>query len=133
MSKSSVGGSHRAPHIGRLAALREAGEKVEAIREGYEARDALVRMGETLRAAREAQGLTQAALAERVGMTQPGVSRLEAGFGPNGPELETVMRYVHGCNLDLVLELRPKSAVEPKAAAHATDAGGSAEAFTIEL
>jgi len=93
----------------KLTELRRRGQEYPGFREGYEARDALIRMGEMLRQAREARGLTQEALAEKIGMKQPAISRLEAGFGPHGPEIDTVMRYVHGCDLELVVAVRPRA------------------------
>ena len=87
----------------KLDELRQRGLKSEAFREGYAARDALIRLGTLLRQVREASGMTQVELAERVGMTQPAVSRIESGFGPHGPEIDTVMRYVQGCDFELVI------------------------------
>jgi transcriptional regulator with XRE-family HTH domain len=95
----------------KLDELRARGQTQPGFIEGYEARDALVRMGDMLRQAREASGLTQQALARKIGMQQPAISRLESGFGPNGPELETVMRFVHGCDLELVLAVKPRAEV----------------------
>jgi ribosome-binding protein aMBF1 (putative translation factor) len=92
----------------KMDELRQRGLQNEGFREGYEARDGLIRMGEMLRKAREASGLTQEALAAKIGMKQPAVSRLESGFGPHGPEVDTVMRFVHGCNLELVIGVQPK-------------------------
>ena len=91
----------------KLKQLRSMGQHSEAFREGYEARDALIRFGDMLRRVRESSGLTQAELAEKTGMTQPAVSRLESGFGQRGPEMETVMRFVHGCNAHLVIGIQP--------------------------
>ncbi len=85
----------------KLDELRRLGLKSEAFREGYATRDALIRLGTLLRQVREASGMTQLELAERVGMTQPAVSQMESGFGPHGPEIDTVMRFVQGCDFDL--------------------------------
>lgn len=92
----------------KIDELRARGLQNEGFREGYEARDGLIRMGEMLRKAREASGFTQEALALKIGMKQPAISRLESGFGPHGPEMDTVMRFVHGCNLELVIGVQPK-------------------------
>lgn len=94
----------------KLDELRARGQEWPGFQEGYAARDALVRMGDMLRQAREASGLTQEALAEKIGMKQSGISRLESGFGPHGPELDTVMRFVHGCNLELVMAVKSRAA-----------------------
>jgi len=93
---------------GKLKELRERGLQHAAFREGYNARDALIRMGEMLRDLREAAGLRQEDLAAKIGMSQPAISRLESGFGPRGPEMETIMRFVHGCEADLVLGVKSK-------------------------
>ena len=92
----------------RLHEMRTRGLANEGFREGYAARDALIRLGEMLQRLREASGLTQSQLAGRVGMTQPAVSRIESGLGPNGPEIDTVMRYMHGCDFELVIGAKHK-------------------------
>lgn len=94
----------------KLDELRGRGLKSEAFREGYAARDALIRLGTLLRRVREASGMTQVELAERVGMTQPAVSRIESGFGPHGPEIDTVMRFVQGCDFELVIGAKHRKA-----------------------
>lgn len=94
----------------KLDELRRRGLKSEAFREGYAARDALIQLGTLLRQVREASGMTQVELAERVGMTQPAVSRIESGFGPHGPEIDTVMRYVQGCDFELVIGAKHRHA-----------------------
>jgi transcriptional regulator with XRE-family HTH domain len=81
----------------------------EGFREGYDARDGLIRLGDMLRMAREASGLTQETLATKIGMSQPAVSRLESGFGPHGPEMDTVMRFVHGCEAELVVSVKSRA------------------------
>lgn len=88
--------------------LRE-GLKHEGFREGYEAREAMIRLGNMLRQAREAAGETQESLAAKIGMSQPAISRLESGFGPHGPEMDTVTRFVHGCKAELVVGIKAKS------------------------
>jgi DNA-binding XRE family transcriptional regulator len=101
-----LAGSLFKPRSGRnvLDELRDEGMQAPGFREGYEARDALIRLGDMLRGLREAEGLTQEELAERTGMAQPTISRLESGFGPRGPEMDTIARFVHGCNAKLVVE-----------------------------
>jgi|SRR5271168_4743675 len=102
----------------KLDQLRERGMQYEGFREGYEARDGLIRLGNLLRQAREVSGLTQESLAEKIGMTQPAISRLESGFGPHGPEMDTVMRFVHGCEAELVVGIKPKVSQQESAAAN---------------
>jgi DNA-binding XRE family transcriptional regulator len=87
----------------KLAELRKQGLQIEGFREGYDARDALIRLGDMLRRVRESAGFAQEELAQKTGMTQPAISRLEAGFGRRGPELDTVMRFVHGCAAELIV------------------------------
>jgi HTH-type transcriptional regulator / antitoxin HipB len=101
----------------KLDQLREQGMRYDGFREGYEARDGLIRLGNLLRQAREVSGLTQETLGEKIGMTQPAISRLESGFGPHGPEMDTVMRFVHGCEAELVVGIRRKVSAEYSAAA----------------
>jgi ribosome-binding protein aMBF1 (putative translation factor) len=93
----------------KLDQLRRQGMANEAFREGYDARDGLIRLGDMLRMAREASGLTQETLATKIGMTQPAISRLESGFGPHGPEVDTVMRFVHGCEAELVVSVKSRA------------------------
>ena len=93
----------------KLDQLREHGMQYEGFREGYDARDGLIRLGNLLRQAREVSGLTQETLAVKIGMSQPAISRLESGFGPHGPEMDTVMRFVHGCEAELVVAIKRKS------------------------
>lgn len=85
--------------------LRE-GMKHEGFREGYAAREAMIRLGDMLRRTREARGYTQEYLAKKIGMSQPAISRLEGGFGPHGPEMDTVTRFVHGCEAELVIGIK---------------------------
>lgn len=96
-----------------LDELRARGLQDPGFREGYEARDALIRLGGMLKQARESSGLTQEELAAKVGMSQPTISRLESGFGPRGPEVETIMRFVHGCDLELIVgTAAPRDVIE---------------------
>ena len=85
------------------------GANAEAFEEGLEARRRIVALGAQLRAARERAGLSQSALAQRAGLTQSAVSRLELGtMDRGGPALRTLLRYAHGCVLELAMELRPE-------------------------
>jgi transcriptional regulator with XRE-family HTH domain len=97
---------------GKLKELRDEGLKYEGFREGYKARDALIRMGEMLRNLRESAGFRQEELAAKIGMSQPAISRLESGFGPRGPEMETIMRFVHGCEAELVVGVKSMRVAE---------------------
>jgi transcriptional regulator with XRE-family HTH domain len=90
----------------RTEELIREGLKHEGFREGYAAREAMIRLGDMLRQTREAAGYTQEALAKRIGMSQPAISRLEGGFGPHGPEMDTVTRFVHGCEAELVIGIK---------------------------
>lgn len=62
-----------------------------------------MRGGTIIREARRRSGLTQHALARRIGTTQSVVARWEAGA--SSPSLETVLRAVRACGLDLALSL----------------------------
>jgi DNA-binding XRE family transcriptional regulator len=103
----------------RMDELQEIGERHEGFREGYDARDSLIRFGDTLRQLRESVGLTQEQLASKVGMSQPAVSRLESGFGPRGPEMDTVLRFVHGCEASLTVNIEPNLALKDNEPTHA--------------
>ncbi len=107
----------RKTRLSKLEEMRERGLQNEGFREGYSARDALIRLGEMLQQLREASGLTQTQLASRVGMTQPAVSRIESGLGPNGPEIDTVMRFMHGCDFELVIGAKQRVKSRRQAAA----------------
>jgi transcriptional regulator with XRE-family HTH domain len=85
--------------------IRE-GMKHEGFREGYAAREAMIRLGDMLRQTRESAGYTQEYLAKKIGMSQPAISRLESGFGPHGPEMDTVTRFVHGCEAELIVGIK---------------------------
>jgi DNA-binding XRE family transcriptional regulator len=92
---------HRAARS--LEELRERGLKDEAFREGYEQRAGMIRLGAMLKQLRESAGYTQEKLAALTGLTQPAISRLESGFGSHVPTIDTVMRYMHGCQYQLVI------------------------------
>ena len=102
----------------KLEQLRRQGMTHEGFREGYEARDGLIRLGNLLRQAREVSGLTQEMLASKTGMPQPAISRLESGFGPHGPEMDTVVRFVHGCEAQLVVRIKRRVSPQDAAAAN---------------
>jgi transcriptional regulator with XRE-family HTH domain len=100
--------------------IRE-GMKHEGFREGYAAREAMIRLGDMLRQTREAAGYTQEALAKKTGMTQPAISRLESGFGPHGPEMDTVTRFVHGCEAELVVGIKANNKIHADKGAELAD------------
>jgi transcriptional regulator with XRE-family HTH domain len=102
----------------KLDQLRQLGMTHGGFREGYEARDGLIRLGNLLRQAREVSGLTQETLAIKIGMSQPAISRLESGFGPHGPEMDTVMRFVHGCEAELVVGIKHRESPQNSVAAN---------------
>jgi len=60
------------------------------------------RIGELLRAAREAAGYTQEELARELGLHKPNISRLENS--PSNVTLKTILKYLNA--LDKNLELR---------------------------
>lgn len=63
----------------------------------------MVRGGDLVREARRRAGLTQRELAERARTTQSSIARLESGRST--PALETVIRMVRLCGLDLDIML----------------------------
>jgi transcriptional regulator with XRE-family HTH domain len=85
------------------AELERQALKVPGIREGYRARLAMRELGRVLRHMRESRGLTQQQLARRTGLTQPAISRMEKGFSRHAPTIETLTRYMHGCNRKLLI------------------------------
>lgn len=111
--------------------LLHEGLKHEGFREGYAAREAMIRLGDMLRQTREAVGYTQEYLAKKIGMSQPAISRLEAGFGPHGPEMDTVTRFVHGCEAELVVGI--KANARNLKVREASQIGESAMAFATLL
>ncbi|MDP9087697.1 MAG: helix-turn-helix transcriptional regulator [Pseudomonadota bacterium] len=110
--------------------IRE-GMKHEGFREGYAARGAMIRLGDMLRQTRESAGYTQEYLAKKIGMSQPAISRLESGFGPHGPEMDTVTRFVHGCEAELVVGI--KANAKNLRARETSQIGESALAFATLL
>jgi len=96
----------------KLDQLRQRGLENEGFREGYAAREKLIELGRLLKQTREVSGLTQDSLAAKIGMKQSTISRLESGFGPHGPEVDTLMRFVQGCGAELVVGIRSAVAAE---------------------
>jgi transcriptional regulator with XRE-family HTH domain len=111
--------------------LRREGMQYEGFREGYAAREAMIRLGAMLRKVREASGETQESLAAKIGMSQPAISRLESGFGPHGPEMDTVTRFVHGCRAELVIGVKPNE--ELMESLRTTQLGAESVAFATTI
>lgn len=65
----------------------------------------MTRGGQLIREGRRRAGLTQAALAARVGTTQSAVARWESGSA--APSLDTVVRVLRACELDLEVAVVP--------------------------
>ena len=63
------------------------------------------RGGQLIREGRQRAGLTQASLAGRVGTTQSAVARWESGS--TSPSLDTVVRVLRACELDLEVAVVP--------------------------
>jgi transcriptional regulator with XRE-family HTH domain len=89
----------------RMTALIAKGRAHKGFKQGYAERQALARIGEQLRAARDEARLSQSELAEVSGLTQSAISRLENGTTDRSPELRTVIRFLRGCGQELDLEL----------------------------
>ena len=95
--------SKSAPREVDAAAEEEFALQFEGYREGRDERLAMIGLGKMLRQMREHEGITQEELARRTGMTQPAISRIEKGFSIHAPTIDTLMRYVHGCNQKLLI------------------------------
>ncbi len=67
-------------------------------------------LGQTLRAARKANGLTQAELAARAGVWQRTVSNIETGT--SGAKVDTIFDLLAA--LDLELRIVPRSKMTPR-------------------
>jgi|SRR5216117_3307627 ribosome-binding protein aMBF1 (putative translation factor) len=78
-----------------------------AFEETYAAASLALRVGEQIRAAREAVGLSQRDLAQRMGTSQAAIARLEAGAV--GATLTTLQRAAVALDLLITVELRPAS------------------------
>lgn len=90
------------------ASIKRARGRSKERRAGYaEARTAF-ELAERVRDARERLGITQADLASRIGSTQPAIARLEGGGST--PSFETLRRVATALGLELVVELRRRSA-----------------------
>jgi len=103
--------------------LQVIGERHNGFREGYDLRDACIRLGNTLRQLRESAGFTQEQLASSIGLPHANVARLESGLDPCGQELDAVLRFVHGCDARLSLDITPRAARqqgEPRVTLHAS-------------
>jgi transcriptional regulator with XRE-family HTH domain len=61
---------------------------------------------------RRALGLSQADLARVCGTTQSAIARLESGGRP--PRIDTLQKLAHALDCELVVELRPTGAEEPR-------------------
>jgi ribosome-binding protein aMBF1 (putative translation factor) len=82
-----------------------------AFDETYATASLAMRVGEQIRAAREARGLSQRDLAHRMGTSQAAIARLEAGAV--GATLTTLQRAASALDLVLSVELRPVSWTSP--------------------
>ena len=69
----------------------------------YDRQKALISVAQMLREWREGAGLTQAQLADKINSKQTVISRLESPENSISPNLETLTRIAHACNLRLVL------------------------------
>jgi len=78
-----------------------------AFEETYAAASLALRVGEQIRAAREAVGLSQRDLAQRMGTSQAAIARLEAGAV--GATLTTLQRAAVALDRLITVELRPAS------------------------
>ena len=94
-----------------LESMRARGMRSKGFAEGYERRDVIIQTARAVREMRTAAGITQAELARRAGMSQPEISRLETGFGKQGPSVETLDRLAKACNLQFAMG--PREAVAP--------------------
>jgi transcriptional regulator with XRE-family HTH domain len=93
----------------RLATLRARGMQSEAFREGYAARDAIIRLGGLLRKVRDAAGLSQLELALRADISLREVQELESGVSSSSPGIVAIRQFVHGCGARLSLSILPKT------------------------
>ena len=78
-----------------------------AFDDAYAAAELAIRVGEQIRAARDAAGLSQRDLAERMGTSQAAIARLEAGGV--GATLTTLQRAAAALDRQITIELRPAS------------------------
>ena len=80
-----------------------------ARRSAYERAQRAHELGTRLRMLRQEQGMSQTALARQAGTTASVIARLELGVSE--PRLGTLERVCAALGVDLVLDLRPLSAV----------------------
>jgi transcriptional regulator with XRE-family HTH domain len=79
----------------------------------YEYRTKLVNLGAALRRARQQKDMSQQQVAAKAGIDQGDISRLENGEGGDrGPTIETLAKYAHAIDLDLLLALVAASQVK---------------------
>lgn len=93
------------------AALRRAGFR--PVRGGLKAalrQSRLTRLTRELAAARKRAGLTLAAVARRIGTTASAISRMESDH-PGSLTITTIDRYSEAVDAELLLSVRPLSAV----------------------
>lgn len=90
----------------RLAGMTA--EQRESFDAAYEAASLAERVGESVRAAREAAGLSQRELARRAGTTQAVISRIE--MGSVGATLTTLNRIAGSLGVDLEVSFRMRAA-----------------------
>ncbi|MBI4579329.1 MAG: helix-turn-helix domain-containing protein [Planctomycetes bacterium] len=93
----------------KYRAIREqvAGELPDLVRRHHKrvaALDNLKQVVETLKAAREEQGLSLADITERTGMDRSALSKLETGQRAN-PTIETLIRYAEAVGKHLIVKL----------------------------
>ncbi|MEZ5862356.1 MAG: helix-turn-helix transcriptional regulator [Geminicoccaceae bacterium] len=82
----------------------------EALTMEVEAQAAVIAIGRTIRAAREAAGLSQAELARRASTTQPHLNAIERARGRRGPGIDLLTRL--GRALGTPFTVLPASAIE---------------------
>lgn len=100
--------------VDNAAGWRRLALQHEAFREGRAERAAMVRLGKMLRQMREGADITQEELARRTAMTQPAISRIEQGFSTHTPTIDTLLRYVHGCNRKLLIGAGAAHGAQPQ-------------------
>jgi chaperonin GroES len=78
-----------------------------AVRQGYEAQDAVVEAAALVRGMREAAGLSQTGLAARLGTSQAHLSMLERGVGRHGPTFLMLRKIADACGQMLDISVWP--------------------------
>ena len=79
-------------------------------KDAYREQVRIVRLGQLLRRARRARSMSQENMAKLSGIDQGDLSRIENGEGERGPTLETLVKYAHALDLDLLVALTDKPA-----------------------